>query len=161
VIDGRQTGKALVAAADELLRIWRSARGAARPGVFPGLADGVMASFLEQAGSSLGHGEPPFGAWPRTVGAVRLDPKDFAASVRELEAEWDLLVEVLRAGCEALESEPAAFEWLEKAIATARAGAPALRDAALRPAGVAIVWSWSGLAPSRRRTRRSGPPLGP
>jgi hypothetical protein len=157
MLDARHTGSALGAAVDELVRIWRSARGAARPGVFPGLADGVMASFLEQAGSSLAHGEPPLGPWPRTVGAVRLDPKDVAASVRELEAEWDLLVEVLRAGCEALDSEPAAFEWLEKAVATARAGASALGDPTTRPVGVAIVWSFSGLAPTRRRTRRSGP----
>ncbi|HYG69610.1 MAG TPA: hypothetical protein VD838_18185, partial [Anaeromyxobacteraceae bacterium] len=136
-----------------LVRIWRSARGAARPGVFPGLLDGVVEPFLRSAGNALAAGEPPLGPWPRTVGLVRLDPRDVDASVREIEAEWDLLVEVLRASCEALDGEPSAFDWLEKAVATARAGAPALRDRAARPVGIAIAWVWSGVAPSRRRDR--------
>lgn len=157
MLDPRRTGAALVAAADELVRVWRSARHAARPGVFPGLADGVMGPFLERAGSALAAGAPPLGPWPRTAGAVRLDPKDVPASVREIEAEWDLLVEVARASCEALGSDPAAFEWLEKAIATARAGTSALPDRAARPAGVVIVYGFSGFAPSRRRASRPGP----
>jgi hypothetical protein len=156
MLDTRRTGAALVAAVDELVRVWRSARGAARPGVFPGLADGLVGPFVERAGSALAAGEPPLGPWPRTVGAVRLDPKDVDASVREIEAEWDLLVEVLRASCEALDSDPAAFEWLEKAIATARAGTAALSDRAARPVGVAIVYGFSGFAPNRRRPRRPG-----
>lgn len=152
-LDARGTGTALAAAADELVRIWRAARGAARPGVFPGLADGVMDAFALQAAASLAAGEPPLGAWSRTVGLVRLDPRDVAASVREIEAEWDLLGEVLRAACEALDAEPAAFEWLERALAAARAGAPALTDRAARPAGVAIAWAFSGLTAAQRRAR--------
>lgn len=158
-LDARHTGEALVSAADELLRIWRAARGAARPGVFPGVLDGAMGAFLIQAGSALAAGEPPLGAWPRTAGAVRLDPADPAASIREIEAEWDLLVEVVRASCEALGSEPGAFEWLEKAIAAARAGAPALLDRSARPTGVVIVFAFAGLAPVRRRARRGPGPV--
>ncbi|HSN92678.1 MAG TPA: hypothetical protein VLS93_15715 [Anaeromyxobacteraceae bacterium] len=150
-LDLRRSGEALLATSGELLRIWRAARAEVRPGVFPGLADGLVAAVLERAAQRLSAGggdaaDPYRGA----VALVRADPRVPAISAEEIETEWRVLAAVLRAVCDALdvEEEPRAF--LARVVEVARADAEALAHGR-GPAGVLVVGQLSGFEPPRKK----------
>jgi len=120
-----QSGRSVEQAAEELLRIWRLARASARREVFPGLLDGVMGAFFARCGRLLAEGEPPERVWPGIVGVVRWAPQ---LGKEELTGEWAVAMEVLTAACESFGTEPAAAEWLARALALAEKGTASLRD---------------------------------
>ncbi len=152
-LDARRVGDAIAAGAADLAGIWRGARREARPEVFPGVIDGILEDFLSRAGEALAAGRDPALVWPETTGVVRVNPKEPFRSVDEIEAEWDLVAEVLAASCEALQADQAASEWLSRAILFARAGARTVHERAA-PRGILIVWALSGL--STRSAPRNG-----
>lgn len=145
-----RAGEALAMAASELARIWRSARAEARPGVFPGLADGLVASFVTVAGEALVRGTAPEDVYPRLEGVVRLDPARIGRAEEELRAEWRLLGEVLAAACDALEAGPDATDRVARAVEHSRRALERVREGPL-PAGVLRVYVLSAL-----RTRSAG-----
>lgn len=148
-LDAHRTGDALAASAPDLARVWRAGRAAARPAAFPGLLDGVIESFLAALGEALADGGDPALVWTATTGVVRL-PRDARRALEELDAEWDLVEEVLGASLQALDAERAAAEWIERAVVLARAGARSL-GAAGGPPGILAVRLLSDPAATRRR----------
>ncbi|HEX9402618.1 MAG TPA: hypothetical protein VF912_21155 [Anaeromyxobacter sp.] len=148
-LDARRAGEALSNAAPDLVRVWRSGRAAARPNAFPGLLDGVVESFLARAGEALAEGRDPALVWPAVEGVVRVDARDARRTREELEAEWDLLEEVLQAACRALDAWDAVREWLARAVVMARSGARELA-AGGGPPGVLSVKVYSDPAATRR-----------
>jgi hypothetical protein len=154
-LDPRRTGDALAAAAADLARAWRSARAAERPRVFPGLLDGVVEPCLAAAAEALAAGKHPALAWPAAAGCVRADARDALRTREELDAEWDLLEQVLGSACKALGADDDARGWIARALALARAGARRLPDREGAPR-ILTVRVFSGLA-ATRRARASSP----
>ena len=150
-LDPVHAGEALQATAGELHRIWRAARAQVRPRVFPGLADDAAGRLLDRAARALLEGALDTGDPYRELAAfVRLDPRHPDASGAELDTEWRLLGEVLRATCEALDAGDEAREFLARAVETAREGVTDLMGGR-GPAGVVRVLQLSGFEPPRRR----------
>jgi hypothetical protein len=151
-LDLRHTGEALLATSGELLRIWRSARTQVRPRTFPGLADGLVAAVLERAARSLasGGGGDPEAPYRGAVALVRVDPRVPSVMAEEIDTEWRLLGEVLRATCDALDVEDAPRRFLADAVKVARADAEALVEGR-GPGGVLVVGQLSGFAPPQKR----------
>lgn len=147
-LDVHRAGDAIATSAADLARVWRAGRAAARAGAFPGLLDGVVEPFLAALGAGLAAGRDPALIWTETTGVVRL-PRDRRRAGEELEAEWDLVEEVLGASLQALDAEPAAREWIDRAVVLARLGARAL--GAGGPPGVLAVRLLSDPAATRRR----------
>jgi hypothetical protein len=147
-LDARRVGDALATSAADLARVWRAGRAAARPSAFPGLLDGLVESFLAAAGEGLAEGRDPALIWPATTGVVRL-PLDARREAEELDAEWDLVEEVLAAALRALDAGDGALEWALRAIVIARAGARTLGGGG-GPAGVLAVRLHSDPAATRR-----------
>lgn len=147
-LDDRRAGDAISASAPDLARVWRAGRAAARPDAFPGLLDGIVESFLDAAGDALCEGHDPALVWPRTQGIVRV-PQDARRAREELDAEWDLVQEVLAAALRALSAGAPALEWMSRAVVFARAGARSL-PAGGGPPGVLTVRLLSDPAATRR-----------
>jgi len=147
-LSDRRVGDALAASAPDLARVWRAGRAAARPQAFPGLLDGLIESFFGLAGEALADGRDPALVWPSTSGVVRV-PRDARRARAELEAEWDLVEEVLVASLRALEARDEATLWVKRAVVIARAGARAL-GAPGGPAGVLAVRLLSDPGATRR-----------
>lgn len=154
-LGAHRAGDAIARAAGELVQVWRAARAQARPAVFPGLVDGVLEDFVLRAGAALADGKDPALVWPACEGTVRLYPRAPDRSRAELDAEWDLAVEVLASACEALDAGDEAAEWLARAVVFARSGARTLHRGG-GPRGVALVWLLSGFRPTRP-ARAAGP----
>ena len=149
----RRAGDAISASADELARVWRSGRATARPAAFPGLLDGLVESFLFAAGDGIANGRDPALAWPATEGVVRVDARDPEVTRAELDAEWDLVEEVLVAALHALEVDDEALEWAARAVVIGRAGTRALEGGG--PPGILLVRLHSDPA-AMRRARTGG-----
>lgn len=145
--DRKRQGDALTYAAGDLARVWRAGRTAARKAVFPGLLDGVAEAFLSRTGQALAAGRDPALVWPSVEGLIRLDGRDPRRGAEEMDAEWDLVQEVLRAACRALGSEDATLDWMSRAVLIARAGCRNLPGSA--PPGVVTVRVLSPPAPTR------------
>jgi hypothetical protein len=148
-LDARAAGQALQAVAPELTRIWRQVRAEARPGVFPGLVDGVVEALLREAGAALERGEDLAGTWAATAGVVRTDARDPAAAEREIAIEWLILGEVLAAAYDALQTPAPARAALARAVDAARAAAPDLARGR-GSSGILVVRVLSPLAPRER-----------
>jgi hypothetical protein len=149
-MDPRSFGRALRRAAPELTRVWRLARAQAQRPVFPGLLDGLVPSFLGEAGRLLVEGGDPGAAWGSTAGTLRLASADGG---EELTVEWALLMEVLGAACESFQAEPAVGEWLAKAIAEAERGTAAVAsgvEGAPLPPGVLAFRTLRATPPPER-----------
>ena len=151
-LDRRRAGDALAASSEDLARVWRAGRASARPAAFPGLLDGVVDSYLLQAGDALANGRDPALVWPATEGMVRLAVRDPLRTTQELDAEWDLVEEVLVAALRALDADEDAVEWARRAVVLARAGARTLRRGG--PPGVLPVILHSD--PAATRVARAG-----
>jgi len=151
-LDRRRAGDALAASSEDLARVWRAGRASARPAAFPGLLDGVVDSFLLQAGDALANGRDPALVWPATEGVVRLAVRDPVRTMAELDAEWDLVQEVLVAALRALDAGEDSVQWAIRAIVLARTGTRALRAGG--PAGVLAVILHSD--PAAMRVARAG-----
>ena len=119
------SGRAIEQSAEELLRIWRLARAAARREIFPGLLDGVMGAFFARCGQLLAGGGEAEEVWPGLVGIVRWSPHHGA---RELTGEWAIAMEVLSAACESFEADPKVAEWLARAVAAAEKGTASIGE---------------------------------
>jgi hypothetical protein len=146
-----RTGEALLVTAGELLRIWRSARAQVRPDIFPGLADAAVGAFLERAARALGAGgADPAAIYAGLVAPIHVDPRDPHRSAREIETEWRLLGEVLRATCEALGADEDSRAALARAIQVARERTEDL-VAGRGPRGMVRVARLAGFVPPRRR----------
>ena len=144
----KAAGRILEQSAGELLRIWRLARAASRSGVFPGLLDGVMASFFSSAGAAMAAGSPPEDVWKGVSGMIRTSDTLGAA---ELTAEWAVAMEVLAAVCESFSAEPAVAEWLARAVAGAERATTGLSEAkASAPSRVLEVHILGEMPPPRR-----------
>jgi len=148
-LDRRRAGEALSNAAPDLARVWRAGRAAARPGTFPGLLDGIAEAFIARAGEALAAGRDPALVWPSVEGPVRVHARDARRTREELEAEWDLLEEVLQTACQALDAGDAVREWIARAVVMARGGARALTGVG-GPPGVLVVRLYSEAAATRR-----------
>lgn len=133
-LDARRTGDALALAAPDLGRVWRSGRAAARPGVSPGLLDGLVEPFFALAGEALAAGRHPALLWPAAAGVVRVFAGDPRRTRAELDAEWDLAEQVLHAASRTLDAGDDAREWISRAIAIARGGSRALPERSGAPA---------------------------
>ena len=136
-LDLRRAGDAISASAADLARVWRAGRAAARPSAFPGLLDGVVESFLVQSGEALAEDRDPALVWPAAQGVVRL-PLDARRAGDELDAEWDLVEEVLTAALQALDAGDGALEWVRRAVVISRAGTRTLGAAGGPPAVLAV-----------------------
>jgi hypothetical protein len=149
-MDPMAFGRALRRAAPELTRVWRLARAQAQRPVFPGFLDGLVPSFLAEAGRLLAEGGDPAAAWGATAGTLRLAPGD---SAEELTVEWALLMEVLGAACESFQAQPAVAEWLAKAVAAGQrataAVASGVEGAPLPPGVLAFRTLRATLPPER------------
>ena len=143
-------GRILEQSSDELRRIWRLARASSRTGVFPGMLDGVIASFFAGCGKLMSAGGAPEEAWRSVRGMLRISDQLGAA---ELTAEWAVSMEVLAAVCESFGAEPAVAEWLTRAIAEAERATARLPAAGALPPGVLSVRILGELAPPRRAHR--------
>ncbi len=148
-LDARRAGDALALSAADLARVWRSARAPTRPGVFPGYLDGVIEPFFALAGEGLAEGRDPALIWPAVTGVVRVDGRDARRTRAELEAEWDLVEEVLEAACRALDAGDAAREWISRAVVIARTDSRTL-GAGGGPPGILTVRVLSGGGATRR-----------
>lgn len=150
-LDLARTGEALLATSSELHRIWRSARAQIRPNVFPGLLDEAVGAFLERAGRWLeaGAGDPAE-PYRRIAGVVRVDALDRRWSASEIDTEWRLAGEVLKATCDALDAGKDARDLLARAIDVAREGADDLARGR-GPEGIMVLGQLSGFRPQRRR----------
>jgi len=144
-------GRILEQSAEELRRIWRLARAASRTGVFPGMLDGVVASFFACAGRTLSAGGEPADAWRTASGTVRFSARLGAA---ELTAEWAVAMEVLAAVCESFGAEPAVAEWLARAVADGERATAGLPAGALPPSMLAVR-VLGDMPPPRRVLRAS------
>lgn len=134
---------------EELTRIWRLARAAARPEVFPGLLDGLVGPFFELCGDLLAAGRTPPEAWQELAGLLRWPP---ALAPGELEEEWGVVGEVLSAACESVNADPSVRAWLERATSACRDGTAALSTRRrLAPPGVVTALVYSPLTPRRAR----------
>jgi hypothetical protein len=151
-LDARRAGDALAASSVDLARVWRAGRASARPAAFPGLLDGVIESFLLQAGDALANGRDPALVWTWTEGVVRLDVRDPKLTAAELDAEWDLVEEVLDAALRALEVGEESIEWARRAVVLSRAACRTLRSGGGR--GVLPVLLHSD--PAAMRIARAG-----
>jgi hypothetical protein len=149
-MDPMAFGRALRRAAPEQTRVWRLARAQAQRPVFPGLLDGLVPSFLAEAGRLLAEGGDPAAAWGAPAGTLRLAPGD---SAEELTVEWALLMEVLGAACESFQAQPAVAEWLAKAVAAGQrataAVASGVEGAPLPPGVLAFRTLRATLPPER------------
>jgi hypothetical protein len=150
----RRAGEALAHAAPDLARVWRTGRAASRPAVFPGLLDAIVEPFLTQVGEGLAAGRDPVLVWPAVEGLIRLDGRDGRRTTAELDAEWDLIQEVLEAACRALATDESLLEWVSRAVVIARAGCRNLPQSA-RP-GVVTVQMLSPMT-ATRAPRGRGP----
>jgi hypothetical protein len=150
-LDPRRAGDALAASALDLARVWRAGRAAARPQAFPGLLDGVIESFLQVTGELLAEGRDPALAWPAAAGVVRI-PRDARRAREELDAEWDLVEEVLTAALQALQAGEPAVEWVKRAVVIARSGSRTLG----RPGGPPGVLALSLLSDAAATRRARG-----
>ncbi len=147
-----KVGLFLRSQAEELERIWRDARAASRPDVFPGLIDGLVAPFFLRAGELLGSGAAPEEVWQGLVGIVRWAP---ALEPDELKEEWALLVEVLVAACESVNASRDAADWLARAASSAAAGTAALvRRHGKAPEGVVTAVVFSSVSPRQPGAER-------
>ena len=153
-LDRRRSGDAIAGSAEDLARVWRAGRASTRPIAFPGLLDGVVEPFLRAAGEALASDRDPATVWPATSGVVRLDARDRESTLEELEAEWDLVREVLGAALRALGADEGASVWMERALETARAGTRALSGAG----APGIVAAHLHSDPAAMRRARSGEP---
>lgn len=151
----KAAGRILAQSAEELTRIWRLARASSRRQAFPGLLDGVVPSFLAEAGRILAEGGPPEAVWPAVAGTLRLSP---SLGPAELTAEWAVAMEVLAAVCESFGSEPAVAEWLARAVADAERGSTALANGggASRPPGLLLLRVLGEMSPPKRVLRAAG-----
>jgi hypothetical protein len=109
-----------------------------------------VAAVLERAAQRLSSGgsdaaDPYRGA----VALVRVDPRVRAVSAEEIDTEWRVLGEVLRATCDALDVEDAPRQYLARVVEVARADAEALAEGR-GPAGVLVVGQLSGFEPPRK-----------
>lgn len=148
-----KVGLFLRSQAEELERIWRGARIAARPDVFPGLIDGVVAPFFLLAGELIARAAAPEEVWRGLVGVVRYAP---ALPEDELAQEWSLLREVLAAACESVGAGRDAADWLARAANAAEAGAAALaRKEGAAPDGIVAAFVFSSLAPRQPAAERA------
>jgi len=151
-LDPRRAGDAVAASSEDLARVWRAGRASARPAAFPGLLDGVIVSFLMQAGDALANGRDPALVWPATEGVIRLDVRDPELTATEVEAEWDLVEEVLVAALRALEAGEDTVQWAARAVVLARSGTRTIRHGG--PPGVLAVRLHSD--PAALRVARAG-----
>jgi hypothetical protein len=138
-LSAAESGRAIEQASAQLLRIWRLARAAARRAPFPGLLDGITGDFFARSGRLLAEGGSPEDLWGGLAGVVRWPPR---LPGEEFAAEWALVQEVLAAACRSFGAEPAAEDWLARALAAAVKGTSALRRPAPsspRPEGVLVV----------------------
>jgi hypothetical protein len=158
--DAEQSGKAIEQGAAELLRIWRLARAAAKRELGAGLLDDVMGPFLERAGKLLAEKGEPEKVWGGMTGVVRVSPPKGSQALTE---EWAIVMEVLAAACEALESEPTVGEWLAKAVANAEASTTQMAGGTVGPEGVLTIYVFGGGAPSSGPAEPApdAPPAGP
>jgi hypothetical protein len=127
--------------------VWRAGRTASRPAVFPGLLDAVAEPFLTRLGEALSDGRDPALVWPAVDGVIRVDGRDPRMTTAEIDAEWDLFEEVLRAACRALGADASVLEWVSRAVVIARAGSRNVQQRT-RP-GVLAVRMLSPMAPTR------------
>lgn len=147
------SGRAIEQSSEELLRIWRLARAAARREIFPGLLDGVMGAFFARCGQLLAGGGEAEEVWPGLVGLVRWSPQHGA---RELTGEWAIAMEVLTAACESFQADPKVAEWLTRAVAIAEKGTSAIPErprSHAGPNGVVLLVVYGGLGAPRRGPR--------
>lgn len=148
----QQVGAFLHHQADELTRIWRMARHSERKDVFPGCLDGIINDFFGRVGLLLESGAPAESAWSTLEGCIRWPP---GIAPAELVGEWDAAREVLDAACESVNAAPEVMQWLDLAIAAAKAGTEQL-DAGRSPATpehVVTLLVLGSYAPSPRRAR--------
>lgn len=143
-----QVGLFLEQQSEELLRIWRLARAAARSDVFPGLIDGVVGDFFARAGALLAGGAAPEEVWRELAGLVRWP---LGVAPGELELEWGLVEEVLAATTESVNAAPEVSTWLSLAIAACRAGTPQLPFRGAAPEAVVTAIVFSSVAPPAPR----------
>jgi hypothetical protein len=148
----RQVGAFLRHQAEELTRIWRLARHTGSKDVFPGCLDGVMGDFFARVGTLLEAGAPAESAWSTLEGCIRWPP---GIAPAELSGEWDGAREVLEAACESVNAVPEVVQWLEGAIASAKAGTEQLEAgrAPTRPERVVTLIILGSYAPVPRRAR--------
>ncbi len=156
-LDDHRVGDAIASSAGELVRLWRATRAQSRPGVWPGLLDGLVDDLLVRTGEALAAGRDPALVWASAAGLVRIDPHARERSRAEIDAEWDVIASVLSAACEAMDAGEAAGEWLARAVVIARAGSRTL-DEGGGPPGIVVAWMLSGLAAARRPARDAGSP---
>jgi hypothetical protein len=146
-----KVGLFLQSQADELARIWRLARAGARPDVFPGLIDGLVAAFFLRAGELVATGAPPEAVWRGLIGLVRWPP---SLAPAELSEEWSLMAEVVGAACESVNAAPEAVAWLARAAAAAEAGTAALAGGhGATPEGIVTAIVFSSVSPRQRAER--------
>jgi hypothetical protein len=140
---------------DQLTRIWRLARAEARPGVFPGLLDGVVEGFFDVVAEQLDASAPPEAPWQALRGVVRWPPP---LAPGELTEEWSVLREVLGAACESVNAAPAVAAWLAAAVAACEAGTAALADdRAGGPPGIVTALVYSSVEPRQPRPEDAPP----
>jgi hypothetical protein len=151
-LDARRAGDALSASSEDLARVWRAGRSSERPAAFPGLLDGVIESFMRSVGDALATGRDAALVWTATSGVVRLVAGNTAGSLEELDAEWNLVEEVLVSALRSLEVDKAVVEWAVSAVGHARAGTRGLQAGG--PPGVLAVRLHSD--PAAMRRARSG-----
>ncbi|GEJ56692.1 hypothetical protein [Anaeromyxobacter diazotrophicus] len=133
---------------EELVRIWRLARATARPEVFPGLLDGVVAEFFARAGELLARGAPAAEVWRGLGGVVRWPTTVDAA---ELDAEWVLVEQVLAATCESVNAAPEVSGWLLDAVGGCRLGLRELWKPGAAPEAIVTALVFSSVAPPPSR----------
>jgi hypothetical protein len=157
ITDPRSAGEAIAASAPELARLWRAMRLQARPGVWPGLLDGIASDLVRRVGEGLAGGTDPCLAWIGVEGLVRLDARARERSREEIDAECDALESVLAGACEALAGGEDVRDWIARALAAVRDGVRALGEGGAPP-GVVVAWWLSGLPAPRRRAPDAGRP---
>jgi hypothetical protein len=146
-LDAARAATFLRQQAPELTRIWRLARTAARPDVFPGLLDGVVEPFFGACAELLRQGGAPQEVWTALEGLVRWPP---SRSPAEQTLEWAVVRDVVAAACEAVNAAPAVAEWLARAVEEADGGTALLGRPGSGPAGVVTAVVYSSVAPRRR-----------
>ncbi|MFT3912549.1 MAG: hypothetical protein QM704_00245 [Anaeromyxobacteraceae bacterium] len=122
-----EAGAMLERHAEDAVRLWRSARRQARPGVFPGTLDELVGPFVRAVGTTLIDEREPSAVWERVAGVLRC-PREGASAEHEI--EWTIAGEVAAAVAEAL---GVGQEVRLHAVAAARACAEASRRLAQQP----------------------------
>ena len=140
MIDGRRTGETLLAASDELVRLWRAARERAFAPRERRI-DALVEPVLRAAGEALARGSPVGISAAAVAGVIRLDPEDPEGARLDVDAEWTTLAQVLAMTADALGADAAAHAALEQAVEAARAETAAAIDGA-RPSRIVVVWEW-------------------